>query len=40
MFVKKQLLIPLVKKVLQSESPNYENYLAENLTPLIVKISG
>ena len=31
--------IPLVKKVLQSESPNYENYLAENLTPLVVKMS-
>ena len=31
--------IPLVKKVLQSESPNYENYLAENLTPLVVKIA-
>ena len=31
--------IPLVKKVLQSESPNYENYLAENLTPLVVKMA-
>ena len=31
--------IPLVKKVLQSDSPNYENYLAENLTPLVVKLS-
>ena len=31
--------IPLVKKVLQSESVNYENYLAENLTPLIVKLA-
>ena len=30
---------PLVKKVLQSESTNYENYLAENLTPLIVKLA-
>jgi len=29
--------IPLVKKVLQCESANYENYLAENLTPLVVK---
>ena len=31
--------IPLVKKVLYSDSPNYENFLAENLTPLIVKVS-
>jgi len=31
--------IPLVKKVLHCDSPNYENFLAENLTPLIVKIS-
>ena len=31
--------VPLVKKVLHSESPNYENYLAENLTPLIVKLA-
>ena len=31
--------IPLVKKVLQSDSANYENYLAENLTPLIVKLA-
>ena len=31
--------IPLVKKVLQSDSENYENYLAENLTPLIVKLA-
>ena len=31
--------IPLVKKVLQSDSSNYENYLAENLTPLIVKLA-
>ena len=29
--------VPLVKKVLQSDSANYENYLAENLTPLVVK---
>ena len=32
-------LIPLVTKVLQSESTNYENYLAENLTPLVVKLA-
>jgi len=31
--------VPLVKKVLHSDSPNYENYLAENLTPLIVKLA-
>jgi len=31
--------VPLVKKVLQSDSTNYENYLAENLTPLIVKLA-
>ena len=31
--------IPLVKKVLHSESPNYDNYLAENITPLIVKLA-
>ena len=31
--------VPLVKKVLQSESTNYANYLAENLTPLIVKLA-
>ena len=31
--------VPLVKKVLQSDSENYENYLAENLTPLVVKLS-
>ncbi len=32
--------VPLVKKVLQSESSNYENYLAENLTPLVVKLAN
>jgi len=31
--------ISLVKKVLQADSINYENYLAENLTPLIVKLA-
>ncbi len=31
--------IPLVKKVLQSDSVNYENYLAENLTPIVVKLA-
>jgi electron transfer flavoprotein alpha subunit len=32
--------IPLVKKVLHSESLIYEHFLAENLTPLIIKLSG
>ena len=31
--------IPLVKKVLYSDSRDYEHYLAENLSPLIVKLS-
>ena len=31
--------VPLVKKVLESDSVNYENYLAENLTPLVVKLA-
>ena len=31
--------VPLVKKVLLSESSNYENYLPENITPLIVKLA-
>ena len=31
--------VPLVKKVLLSDSSNYENYLAENLTPLVVKLA-
>jgi electron transfer flavoprotein alpha subunit len=31
--------IPLIKKVVHCDSPNYENFLAENLTPLVVKIS-
>ena len=31
--------VPLVKKILQSDSANYENYLAENLTPLVVKLA-
>jgi len=31
--------VPLVKKILHVESPNYENFLAENLAPLIVKVS-
>ena len=31
--------ISLVKKVLYSDAESYENFLAENLTPLIVKLS-
>ena len=31
--------VPLVKKVLLSDSSNYENYLAENLTPLVVRLA-
>jgi len=31
--------IPQVKKVLYTDSPSYENFLPENLTPLIVKLS-
>ena len=31
--------VPLVKKILHSDSENYKNFLAENLTPLIVKLA-
>ena len=31
--------IPLVKKVLLCESPYYQNYLPENLAPLVTKVS-
>ena len=31
--------VQLVKKVLQSDSINYENYLAENLAPLVLKLA-
>ena len=31
--------MPIVKKVLHAEAPYYENYLAENFAPLIVKVS-
>ena len=31
--------VSLVKKVLHSDSSNYENYLAENLTPLVIKLA-
>ena len=36
---KEVVTVPLVKKVLQSDSVNYENYLAENLTPLVLKLA-
>ena len=29
--------VPLVKKVLWCDSPNYQNYLPENLAPLVTK---
>ena len=31
--------VPLVKKVLLSDSTNYEHFLPENLTPLVVKLA-
>ena len=31
--------VPLVKKILHSDSENYKDFLAENLTPLIVKLA-
>ena len=37
--VKEVAKVSLVKKVLHSESPDYENFLAENLSPLIVKLA-
>ena len=37
--VKEVATVSLVKKVLHSESPDYENFLAENLSPLIVKLA-
>jgi len=36
---KETAAIPLVKKILHSDSTHYENYLAENLTPLVVKLA-
>ena len=36
---KEAAAVSVVKKVLHSESTNYENYLAENLTPLIVRLA-
>ena len=37
--VKEVAKVSLVRKVLHSESPDYENFLAENLSPLIVKLA-
>ena len=37
--VKKVSEIPEVKKVLHTEAPHYENFIAENFTPVIVKVS-
>ena len=34
---KEAAIIPLVKKVLYCDSPNYQNYLPENLAPLVTK---
>ena len=34
---KEAAAIPLVKKVLHCDSPNYQNYLPENLAPLVTK---
>ena len=34
---KEAATIPLVKKVLHCDSPNYQNYLPENLAPLVTK---
>ena len=31
--------VPLVKKVLLCDSPNYQNYLPENFTPAVIKNS-
>jgi electron transfer flavoprotein alpha subunit len=36
---KEVALIPLVKKVLLCDSQNYQNYLPENLAPLVTKVS-
>ena len=38
--VSKELVsVPLVKKVLVCDSPHYQNYLPENLAPLVTKTS-
>ena len=37
--VKKVSEIPDVKKVLHTEAPHYENFIVENFTPVIVKVS-
>ena len=31
--------VPLVKKILLCDSPNYQNYLPENLAPLVTKVA-
>ena len=31
--------LPLVKKVIQVEAAHYENFIAENFAPVIVKLS-
>ena len=36
---KEVMSIPLVKKVLLCDSQNYQNYLPENLAPLVLKVS-
>ena len=36
---KEAAAVPLVKKVLHCDSPNYQNYLPENLAPLVTKLS-
>ena len=36
---KEAAAVPLVKKVLHCDSPNYQNYLPENLAPLVTKHS-
>ena len=32
--------LPLVKKVIQVEAAHYENFIAENFAPVIVKLAG
>ena len=36
---KKLSELPLVKKVIQVEAPHYENFVAENFAPVIVKLA-
>ena len=37
--VKALSALPLVKKVISVEAPHYENFTAENFTPIIVKLA-